>query len=121
MSLDHTHAPSGPGHGHNYGPSYSGTVMLDIGAEAGALVIVTPPAMVGEEIEISGERHESTCDSHADRTHMAVRERHLGDRTMHCAVYPKLLEDVYTIWYEDLPVARVEIRGAEVTQYTWKN
>ena len=38
---------------HRYGPTGAGTVLLDLGAETGALVLYTPEELAGAEIEIS--------------------------------------------------------------------
>ena len=100
---------------HNYGPSYEGTVVLDIGADVGALVIFTGAGHLGREIEISPAG--STANT---RTHVAVRERHVDQRTLYCAVYPGLTAGLYTVWRdEDTPIASVRITGAEITQFTW--
>lgn len=100
---------------HNYGPSYEGTVVLDIGADVGALVIFTGAAQLGREIEIS-----PAGSTGHPRTHVAVRERYLEDRTLYCAVYPGLAAGVYTIWRdENTPLSNVNIAGAEITQFTW--
>ena len=56
-------------HQHAYGATGAGTVMLDIGAGTGALILWTPAELLGAEIEISPH----TLD--ARRTHAAVRER----------------------------------------------
>lgn len=98
---------------HNVGASYEGTVMLDIGGDVGALVIVAGAADMGREIEV--------CPvGGVTRTHVAVRERHLGSHTMYCAVYPSLPAGPYTIWRDETtPVAEVRIRGAEVAEYSW--
>ena len=54
------------------GPSGPGSVVLDIGGDVGALIIITPARMAGEEIHIS------PLDDPAARTHALVRERRLG-------------------------------------------
>ena len=55
------------------GPSGPGTVVLDIGDDVGALIVITPAAKAGEEIHVSPVRDP------AGRTHAAVvRERRLG-------------------------------------------
>jgi hypothetical protein len=103
-------------HRHDYGPSYSGTVMLDIGPGVGALVIITGPELLGHEIEISAEPRDATRPEGAARTHVAVRERRLGDHVMYCAVYPSLPEGTYLIWDGDRAVRQVRVNGAEVYQ-----
>ena len=74
------------------GPSGPGSVLLDIGGDVGALIIITPAAMAGEEIHVSPVRDP------AGRTHAVVRERRLGPASSHAAVYPALPAGEYTIW-----------------------
>ena len=66
------------------GPTGPGSVLLDIGGEVGALIIITPARMAGEEI------HVSPLPDPARRTHALVRERRLGAASCHAAVYPAL-------------------------------
>ena len=57
------------------GPSGPGTVVLELGADVGALVLFTPADLDGREIEISRE------DQVARRTHSQVRPRHMPSGT----------------------------------------
>lgn len=86
------------------------TVVLDIGADVGALVLYTPDAMDGWEIEISraGEK----------RTHSQVHRRDTGH---YAAVYPGLAAGEYTIWHrdDDLAVTTATITGGNVTHCRW--
>jgi hypothetical protein len=102
-------------HHHDAGPSDPGTVVLDIGAELGALIIYTTAEQLGVEIEISpGEA------SGAPRTHAAVRARNLGSDTIYGVVYPSLTQGVYTIWLDaGTALTTVPVRGAEITEFTW--
>ena len=75
------------------GPSGPGTVVLDLGADVGALILYTPPGLDGREIEISRD-----TDPAARRTHSQVRARHLAAGTRYAAVYPGLPAGRYTIW-----------------------
>ncbi len=95
------------------GPSGSGTVVLDLGQGAGALVLHTPADLEGAEIEIShvGSAH---------RTHSLVRPRHVAGGTQYAAVYPGLPPGVYTIWRDcTTPVTAVTITGGAVTTAAW--
>ena len=58
---------------HAVGPSAAGSVMLDIGAGTGALVLFVPAHLDGAEIEIS-----AAGESDARRTHSRVRQRGCG-------------------------------------------
>ena len=100
-------------HDHGAGASYQGTVVLDIGGEVGALVIVAQRTDVGREIEVS-------LTGATQRSHMAVRERRVDGNTLYCAVYPGLVAGRYTIWRDEhTPIAQVQVGGAEVAEFTW--
>jgi hypothetical protein len=114
------------------GPSYDATVMLDIGGDRGALIIMTPPELHLAEIELSpvgaeeaDERHVHEHDGHAHahphRTHVAVRERRGPTGVRYAAIYPSLVEGEYTIWGLDgQPKDTVRIVGGQVTQIDWE-
>jgi hypothetical protein len=85
------------------------SVVLDIGAGIGALVLHTPAVMDGEEIEISRPGHA--------RTHSQVHLRETGD---YAAVYPSLPAGVYAIWREDgEQVTTITIMGGSVSHCRW--
>jgi hypothetical protein len=97
------------------GPSGPGTVVLELGAGVGALILSTPAELDGAEIEIS--RHD---EPHAHRTHSQVRPRHLRTATSYAAVYPSLPAGEYTIWRDDEhAAASVTIAGGQVTSCHW--
>ena len=92
------------------GPSGPGTVVMDVGGDIGALILYTPAAMDGREIEISRDGPPG-----ARRTHSQVRARHMPSGTRYAAVYPGLSAGVYTVWDEhDRPAARAVITGGQV-------
>jgi hypothetical protein len=96
------------------GPSGPGSVVLDIGGDVGALIIITPAALAGEEIHVSPVRDP------AARTHAVVRERRLGPVSSHAAVYPALPAGEYTIWRDASRAAgTVHIEGGAATSYHW--
>jgi hypothetical protein len=96
------------------GPSGPGTVVLDIGDDVGALIIIAPAALAGQEI------HVSPVHDRAGRTHAVVRERRLGPATCHAAVYPALAAGEYTIWRDSgRPAGTVSIGGGAATSYCW--
>jgi hypothetical protein len=96
------------------GPSGPGSVLLDIGGDVGALIIITPARMAGEEIHIS------PLDDPAARTHALVRERRLGPASCHAAVYPALAAGDYTIWrHAGSPAGTVRIDGGAAARYRW--
>ena len=94
------------------GPSYSGTVVLELGPGAGALILRVPAALDGAEIDItSSEGNEVVV-----RTHSMVRPRYLPGGTIHAAVYPDLPPGRYLIWAgPDSPGPTVTITGGSVT------
>jgi hypothetical protein len=117
----HSHADSADAHAHShtnseptsYGPSREGSVVVDIGGNVGALIIDTPPALVGAEIEISPE-------GSAQRTHVAVRERRGDGPVQHAAVFPALAAGSYTVWDpQGGERSTAVIAGASVTRITW--
>lgn len=96
-------------------PSGIGTVLLDIGAGTGALILHAPAELNGVEIEISpnGVRD-------AARTHSRVRERRVDSAVEHAAVYPAVPAGSYTIWRDAAtPAATVTITGGSVTSCHW--
>jgi hypothetical protein len=97
------------------GPSGPGTVVLELGADVGALVLLTPAELDGREIEISRDAVPG-----ARRTHSQVRPRHMPAGTKYAAVYPDLPAGQYTIWAdEQRPVGRVVITGGRVANWSW--
>jgi hypothetical protein len=106
---------SGHEHAHQYGPTGTGTVVLDLGGDTGALIIYTGRQLLGREIEVS------RVDRGGEpRTHSAVRERQVRDGTFHSAVYPDLPAGVYTVWWDDdTPAGSVTVAGGIVAEFSW--
>ncbi len=97
------------------GPSGPGTVVMELGAGVGALVLYTPADLDGTEIEISRDD-----DSDAGRTHSRVRQRHMATVTKYAAVYPGLPAGRYTIWRDEhTSAAAATITGGQVTNCRW--
>jgi hypothetical protein len=93
--------------------SGQGPVVLDVGGDVGALVLVASPDDLGAEIEISAVG----CQT---RSHVAVFARQLGGRTVHAAVYPQLVAGDHQLWAQDgRPAMTVAIKGGEVTVANW--
>jgi hypothetical protein len=102
-----THAPLPP-------PSREGSVVLDIGADTGALIIHTGPEQDGQEIEVS------PVGDDARRTHAAVRPRQLVGRTVYCVVITPLPAGDYTVWRDpDTVEGVVAVAGGSVSSYRW--
>jgi hypothetical protein len=101
-------------HSHTLVPSGQGTVMLNIGAGIGALVIHTPSALHGHEIEIS-----PVADP-AVRKHAAVRARYVSGGVIWSEVIDNLPEGRYVVWRDPVtPLAEVDVTGGSVTEYKW--
>ena len=97
-----------------YRATGAGTVVLEIGAGTGALVLRAPADLVGREIEISPVREPSR------RRHTCVRERHGADDIGYAAVYDRLPPGGYTIWHDrTTPAATVTVVGGQVTSHDW--
>ncbi|MEV0900084.1 phospholipase [Actinoplanes sp. NPDC049802] len=110
--MSHSHGQ--PHHHHTFAPSGQGTVMLDIGGGIGAMIIYTPAAMHGHEIEVS-----PVGDTGA-RTHAAVRARYVSAGVTFCVVIDGLPEGRYVVWQDDdTPLTQVEVRGGAVAEVTW--
>jgi hypothetical protein len=97
------------------GPTGPGSVVMELGADIGALVLYTPPGLDGEEIEISRDDEPG-----AGRTHSQVRARPLPGQTRYAAVYPGLRAGCYTIWRDErTPAAAVSVTGGQVSSCQW--
>jgi hypothetical protein len=97
-----------------YGATEAGTVVLEIGALTGALVLRAPADLAGREIETS-PAHEP-----ARRRHTCVRERRGADGIGYAAVYDRLPPDRYTIWHDSsAPAATTTVVGGQVTSHDW--
>lgn len=82
---------SGTAHEVLPGPSGEGTVLVEIGVERGALVVVTGEARNGCEIEIRGAGTSWAGE------HVAVRERRIRSGAMYAALFPSLPQGRYDL------------------------
>jgi hypothetical protein len=99
---------------HRHGPTAAGTVLLELGAGVGALLLQVPAELAGREIEIS------RSDAPALRTHAQVRERPGSSGVTYSALYPELAAGRYTVWRDETTVAlSVTITGGQVTRCHW--
>ena len=105
---------AGVHHHHTLDPSGQGTVVLNIGAGIGAIVIHTPGSMHGHEIEVS------PVDDPGTRTHAAVRARYVRGGVLWSVVIDNLPHGRYVVWRDPVtPLAEVEVSGGAVTEYEW--
>jgi hypothetical protein len=95
--------------------SHPEQVVLEIGADLGALVVYTDGSLHGVEIEISRTGHDDR------REHKEVLNRSAGGLPTHAAVFDRLVDGGYTLWVSDVAVARgVEITGGRITELDWR-
>ena len=88
------------------------TLVLDIGADVGALVIIAGPELAEQEIEIS-----PGADAATPRSHNVVHARRGTGQVAHTAVFPSVPAGEYTVWHRDgTPHATVTIHGGQVTE-----
>jgi hypothetical protein len=89
-------------------------VVLEIGAEMGALIVHAPAAMHGVEIEITPDGNDTS------RSHKQVLERLSGGRPAYTAVFDGLTSGTYTLWTDGVPRVRgVEVAGGAVARLAW--
>jgi len=97
------------------------SVVLELGGDVGALVLMAPAALLGHEIEISEEPGGGSSDpTPGHRTHSLVRERVTGTGTSYAAVYPAVPAGRYIIWrdQEGTPAGTVTVEGGHVARFT---
>jgi len=93
----------------------TGSVLIDVGADAGALLIHTGASRVGEEIEVE------PLEWSGRRTHVAVLTRRVGDRIAHAAVFASLRAGEYAVLNPDgSEAARVRVPAAGVGELDWR-
>jgi hypothetical protein len=107
----HHHATENPHAG-------QGSVLLDIGGDVGALVVLVPDAMLGREVEIApaGESFRAV-----HRPHVAAVRRPVAGGSVPSLVFPELAAGRYALAEKGTADARlvVDVRGGEVTAATW--
>ncbi len=113
----HPHPHPHPVEAHNAGAG-QGPVLLDVGGDAGALILLATPDMQHVEIEVSPAGRDG------DRTHVAVLARPAGGAQVYAAVYPSLTAGAWTVWHpdpgrSDEPVMQVQVPAGSVAQVQW--
>jgi hypothetical protein len=100
-----------------HGPSGPASVVIDIGGEIGAAVVLTPAQLAGREIEIRPR------DGEWDGTHTAVRERHVSTATVYAAVFGSLREGSYDLRIRggarEEPQLVLHVHGGSVANALW--
>ena len=99
-----------------------GSVLLDIGGDVGALVVLTPDRMLGREVEIApaGEALHPV-DRRVHRPHVAVVRRPVAGGQVASLVFPALASGRYALAEKGTSHVGVvvDIRGGEVTYTEW--
>jgi len=121
-----------------------GSVMLDIGGDIGAVVVIMPLDLVGQEVDILAEGQDLAAGldhDHADeqgradehghghghghghRPHVAVVRRPMpgASEPVPSLIYPEVREGHYRLLMKgtDVVVMEVDVVGGQVTQVTW--
>ncbi|MGC2191725.1 MAG: hypothetical protein WA751_05275 [Candidatus Dormiibacterota bacterium] len=92
----------------------SRAVMVDVGPGYGALVVMAPAELHGEEIEIS------PVEAPELRQHVCVLSRALPRDTVFAAVFPRLRGGDHLLWSpQGAPVLTVAISEGTVAQVSW--
>jgi hypothetical protein len=106
-------------HHHPTGESAPASVVLDLGADTGALVIYTGTEQCGNEIEVSLAGADGGPDPAAVRVHAAVRPRTVRPRPLYGALIPDLPAGRYVVWDRDTALSTVEVAGGAVAEFEW--
>lgn len=94
--------------------AHTGSAVLDIGEDIGALIIYTREELRGREIEVSPK------GNHARRIHTAVLERRANGRPLFAALFLALPAGDYTIWGNAKNADEVTIVGGAVAEVDWR-
>ena len=101
------------GHPHEHAPDTADNLLLDIGADVGALVIQAAADRDQAEVEIS------PAGSGQPRTHNVVRLRQTPGRSVYAAVFPAVPAGDYDVWRDAVTRAgTVTVRGGHVASFT---
>jgi len=88
------------------------TLVLDIGDDIGALLLITDAAWIGEEVDVTPA---GAPRSH--HVHTVIRRRRAGTTDIAVGVYPELPAGDYTVWGVDgRPAGGVTITGGRVSE-----
>jgi hypothetical protein len=110
---DHDHAEGRP-HTHvaEQAPENAENLILDIGADTGALIIHAAVDRDQAEVEIS------PAGSGQARTHNIVRRREAVSGPVYAAVFPALTAGDYVVWRDaSTPAGTVAVQGGRVASF----
>jgi hypothetical protein len=96
-----------------------GSVLLDIGGDIGALVVMMPAVLEGCEVEVRPLGSDATDEPQL--VHVGVVGRPVGSRMYYSAVFGQLDEGGYEVYVRpDGPVRlKVSIAGGQVSEVNW--
>jgi hypothetical protein len=107
--IAHEHGPATPA---ERAPGSSDNLLLDIGADTGALIIQAAADRDEGEIEIS------PAGSPRQRAHNVVRLRRTPGRSVYAAVFPALPAGDYDVWRDAVTKAgSVLVHGGHVASF----
>ena len=123
MEISHSHA--GQAHEHTdkhpvaeAAPASSDNLLLDIGADTGALIVHTAAHRDQAEIEISPAGADLARTHNVTRTHNVVRCRQAAGGAMYAAVFPDVPAGDYVMLRDaDTPAGTVTVRGGAVASF----
>jgi hypothetical protein len=105
----HEHPAGTP---HEHAPANVENLLLDIGADTGALIIHAAADRDQAEVEIS------PAGSGEPRTHNVVRLRQAPGRAVYAAVFPALAAGGYDVWRDQVTKAgTVLVHGGQVASF----
>jgi hypothetical protein len=112
---EHDHAQGAP-HAHGtateQAPENVDNLILDIGADTGALIIHAAVDRDQAEVEIS------PAGSERARTHNIVRRREAVSGAVYAAVFPALTAGDYVVWRDAVtPAGTVVVHGGQVASF----
>jgi hypothetical protein len=109
----HTHAGGTPHtHAPEQVPDNTENLILDIGADTGALIIHAAIDRDQAEVEISPAGREQA------RTHNIVRRREAVSGAVYAAVFPALTAGDYTVWRDaTTPAGTIAVQGGHVASF----
>ena len=104
--------------GHENPHAGQGSVLLDIGGDVGALVVIAPDEMLGREVEIAPEGEPFDA---VHRPHVAVVPRPVGNGAVASLVFPSLVSGRYALAEKGTGDVRlrVQVDGGSVTAAEW--
>jgi hypothetical protein len=110
----HDHSHGGDDHHHAAHRPHAEPVVLEIGAELGALIVYTDPDLLHTEVEISPAADDTS------RSHKDVLERVVDGCSLYTAVFDRMPGGEYTLWHEGAALSRgVRVPAGAIAELDW--